>query len=143
MHERLSQLDDEVDSLRAQLDELEEERRRLEERLAATEAERDAVFDELYPSSTPSGRTLPGFDEFFALLRKPPQRPKARRMAPVSSEGLSTSQAAALIGHSPRTLEAWRLRGEGPPYFKIGARVVYREADLLEFRDRGRVEPGS
>lgn len=140
MRERLSQLDDEVDSLRAQLDELEEERRRLEERLAAAEAERDAVFDEVYPP-TPSGRTLPGFDEFFALLRKPRRRTRMPRAT--TDAGMGTSAAAAFLGMSPRTLEAWRVRGEGPPYSKLGTRVTYQRDDLEAWRDRGRVEPGS
>jgi Helix-turn-helix domain len=29
-------------------------------------------------------------------------------------------------GLSPRTLENWRWRGEGPPFVKIGRKVVYR-----------------
>ncbi len=31
---------------------------------------------------------------------------------------------------SPRTLERWRWLGEGPPYLKIGGRVVYRMEDI-------------
>ena len=33
---------------------------------------------------------------------------------------------AARIGFSVRTLQAWRLRGDGPPYFKIHSAVRYR-----------------
>jgi hypothetical protein len=32
---------------------------------------------------------------------------------------------------SGRTLEAWRLKGIGPAYVKIGARVLYRLSDVL------------
>ena len=31
---------------------------------------------------------------------------------------------------SPRTLERWRWKGEGPPFVKIGGRVVYRLEDV-------------
>ena len=31
---------------------------------------------------------------------------------------------------SERTLEQWRWQGKGPRYLKIGARVVYRLADI-------------
>ena len=34
---------------------------------------------------------------------------------------------------SSRTLERWRWEGRGPPYLKIGGRVVYRLADIEEF----------
>ena len=31
---------------------------------------------------------------------------------------------------SPRTLERWRWLGEGPPFLKMGARVIYRLSDI-------------
>jgi Helix-turn-helix domain len=34
---------------------------------------------------------------------------------------------------SPRTLERWRWRRQGPPYLKIGGRVVYRLEDVEAF----------
>jgi hypothetical protein len=36
-------------------------------------------------------------------------------------------------GVSPRTLERWRWRGEGPAYVKLGGRVVYRLEDIEAF----------
>jgi hypothetical protein len=38
---------------------------------------------------------------------------------------------------SPRTLERWRWLREGPPYLKIGGRVVYR-LDDVETYERSR-----
>jgi hypothetical protein len=35
---------------------------------------------------------------------------------------------------SPRTLERWRWLREGPRYLKLGGRVLYRVADIEEFR---------
>lgn len=43
---------------------------------------------------------------------------------------LTTRQAARYVELSPKTLETMRTRGGGPPYVKIGRRVVYRRADL-------------
>lgn len=47
---------------------------------------------------------------------------------------LRPPQAAAKLTVKPKTLEAWRLRGEGPRFARLGdgprARIVYREADL-------------
>ena len=34
---------------------------------------------------------------------------------------------------SPRTLERWRWLREGPPYLRIGGRVVYRLEDVEAF----------
>jgi predicted site-specific integrase-resolvase len=31
---------------------------------------------------------------------------------------------------SPRTLERWRWLGEGPPFLKLGGRVIYRLEDV-------------
>jgi hypothetical protein len=33
---------------------------------------------------------------------------------------------------SPCTLEQWRWLGRGPLFLKIGARVLYRQADIEE-----------
>ena len=41
---------------------------------------------------------------------------------------------------SPRTLERWRWTGDGPAYFKIGGRVVYRLDDVEDYERRRRCE---
>lgn len=41
-----------------------------------------------------------------------------------AARGLTTRQAAEVLGVSPRTLEDWRLRGGGPVYRKVGRRLV-------------------
>lgn len=43
---------------------------------------------------------------------------------------LNQIELAARWKISPRTLERWRWRGEGPGYIKIGGRVVYRLDDV-------------
>jgi hypothetical protein len=47
---------------------------------------------------------------------------------------LTEKQAATLLGFKPSALQAWRLRGDGPPFVKISARAVrYRRRDLETF----------
>ncbi len=42
--------------------------------------------------------------------------------------------AAEFLGISHRTLENYRLTGEGPPWVRIGKRLVrYKKSDLLNF----------
>ena len=43
---------------------------------------------------------------------------------------LATREAAALVGLSPRTLERYRVTGEGPRFLKLGRRVVYPRLEL-------------
>ncbi|MCY4284144.1 MAG: helix-turn-helix domain-containing protein [Thiotrichales bacterium] len=43
---------------------------------------------------------------------------------------LDTRAAAAHLDLSPRTLDRYRVSGDGPTYFKLGARVRYRLPDI-------------
>jgi excisionase family DNA binding protein len=48
-----------------------------------------------------------------------------------SGDGLlRTEEAAQLLGFSPRALEAWRCRGGGPRYLRVGRSIRYRRSDL-------------
>ncbi len=46
---------------------------------------------------------------------------------------LTTEQAAAFLQMSTRTLEAWRQRGQGPKFVKVGRSVRYDEATLQKW----------
>ena len=48
---------------------------------------------------------------------------------------LTTPPAAAYMGLKPSTLEAWRVRGGGPVFLKLGKAVRYRQSDLDRFLD--------
>ena len=48
--------------------------------------------------------------------------------------------AAEVLDVTPRTMEAWRHRGGGPPYIRLSARAIrYRRGDLLEWALQRRV----
>lgn len=46
---------------------------------------------------------------------------------------LNTDQAASYLGLARATLEAWRTRGGGPVFIKLGKSVRYRLPDLDNF----------
>ena len=46
---------------------------------------------------------------------------------------LDTAEAAEYLHVSPRTLEAWRVRGGGPLFRKLGRRVLYDPDDLFDW----------
>lgn len=48
---------------------------------------------------------------------------------------LDTDETARRLRLSPRTLEKWRVRGEGPEYRKHGKRVYYDEGALERWSD--------
>ena len=63
------------------------------------------------------------------------------------TDGLATSDrlvrqedAALILGVTPRCMENWRHRGEGPKFVRISGRCIrYRKSDLYEWIE-GRVK---
>ncbi len=55
----------------------------------------------------------------------------------MSEQFLNQARLADRWHISPRTLERWRWKGEGPAFVKIGGRVVYR-LDDIEAYEAGR-----
>jgi hypothetical protein len=45
-------------------------------------------------------------------------------------EKVPQGSAARCCGVSPRTLEKWRVSGDGPPFYKVGKKVVYDVDEL-------------
>jgi DNA-binding transcriptional MerR regulator len=48
---------------------------------------------------------------------------------------LTEAQTADFLNVSVRTLQAWRVRGGGPPFVCAGRARRYRRRDLLEWMD--------
>ncbi|MEX3015707.1 helix-turn-helix transcriptional regulator [Gymnodinialimonas hymeniacidonis] len=54
-------------------------------------------------------------------------------------QGLLDEHAVAdLICHSVRTIQKWRVTGQGPEFFKLGRSVRYRRSDVLAWVDSRR-----
>jgi len=51
----------------------------------------------------------------------------------VTEQFIDQKQLARRWAMSPRTLERWRWLRQGPVYFKLGGKVVYRLADVESF----------
>jgi len=56
-------------------------------------------------------------------------------------EGLSTVQAARLLGCSPKTLENWRWRGIGVAYRKCGKRISYSVSAIRAYLAENTISP--
>ena len=54
-------------------------------------------------------------------------------MSGQSTRYLGTREAAAFLGLSPRTLDRYRVTGEGPAFHKFGSRILYARVDLEEW----------
>jgi excisionase family DNA binding protein len=82
----------------------------------------------------PSPLREPNQNEERRRRRQVPPAPSAAARAPEAPPAdpgaVSTPEAAAYLGLSPATLETLRTRGGGPPFVKLGRRVVYRREDL-------------
>ena len=53
---------------------------------------------------------------------------------PAPGDFVSAAEAARILGVSPKTIDNWRWKGQGPRYHKIGRRLIrYHRADLAKF----------
>ncbi len=50
-----------------------------------------------------------------------------------NNEFLTEEEVAGWLKISQRTLQAWRQRGGGPPFIKIGRLVRYRASDMVSW----------
>ncbi len=53
-------------------------------------------------------------------------------------EFLTTPEAAAFYRAAVPTLEGWRVKGGGPPFIRLGRKIVYAKSDLVAFAQRNR-----
>ena len=64
-----------------------------------------------------------------------PGHQAADASSPTSDRLLTETQAADFLSVTIRALQAWRQRGGGPRFAKIGRLVRYRMADLTAWLD--------
>ena len=51
---------------------------------------------------------------------------------------LRETDTAELICQSVRTLQKWRVAGQGPSFYKIGRSIRYRRREIIEWIDSRR-----
>lgn len=62
----------------------------------------------------------------------------------IDSNALLTEVAAArILKLSIRTLQAWRCRGIGPDFIRVGRAIRYRHSDLIDWLNRNTVSPAN
>ena len=99
----------------------------------AREDELRAIRDRLTDITDPFAGRTPG--PFTAPLPHAgsgaePEREGEMRMNENGRNYLNTREAAAWLGLSPRTLDRYRVSGEGPVFHRFGSRVRYLLADI-------------
>jgi predicted site-specific integrase-resolvase len=62
---------------------------------------------------------------------------------PAASEPLTEAEAAARLGLKIPTLRAWRHRGVGPAFVRLGRAVRYLPSDIERYLAENRHTPGS
>jgi hypothetical protein len=67
------------------------------------------------------------------VVHGPPRKRDVSERDAVTTRHLTQIDLAARWGLSPRTLEAWRSRGEGPAYLRLGGKIAYRIEDIEAF----------
>lgn len=82
-------------------------------------------------SAAPNQNKEPGGRKRAPRRKNPPERAAVAPPHDWNDPGaLTTPLAAKYLGLAPATLETLRSRGGGPPFVKLGRRVVYRREDL-------------
>lgn len=56
---------------------------------------------------------------------------------------LSDTEVAERLGVSPFTVRAWRHKGQGPRFMKMGRAVRYRPEDVEAFKETALVDPAA
>ena len=53
------------------------------------------------------------------------------------------AETAAELHIQPQTLRAWRIRGQGPRYVRVGKLIKYRSSDIRDWVQSRVTEPAS
>ena len=58
----------------------------------------------------------------------------------MDDELLNEVATARFLNTAPRTLEAWRYKGTGPAFIRVGRAIRYRRSDLEAWLNMRRVD---
>jgi hypothetical protein len=83
-----------------------------------------------------------GFDMKAPTLRTGKKPPPAYTPGPdPTDEYLTTEETAKRLKRSTKTLEYWRLVGQGPPFYRQGRAIRYLLSEVLAWGASRRVVP--
>ena len=78
--------------------------------------------------------------ETISAVFEPMGRIIARTQIAASQTYISEKEVGDIFPISPATLKSWRSRKlPGPPYYRIGDRIVYKLSELYEFFERHKI----
>ena len=97
-------------------------RKQAEHRQTSDAPASDPVAKDTLDAATPQ----PHSDDESAIERTIPAEDNSKMF-------FTTSEAAAFLTLSPRTLDHYRSTGEGPPFFRLGTSIRYARSDLMEW----------
>jgi len=120
------------ESLRRELVELQEDLVRVARRLEGVRRAAAEVATELDSSPVPSAASFsPVSDETVERVVKTALARVGQTQSPQKAY-LNTREVAELVGVSPRLLDKWRRTAspDGPPFLRLGRRVLYPIAEL-------------
>ena len=83
-----------------------------------------------FPETAPEAQVLASSPVHLSIVTDSPTTEGDLPMRDHTTPYLDTRAAAAHLGLSHRTLDRYRVSGEGPEFYKLGTRVRYRLADL-------------
>ena len=98
-------------------------------RANASAAEHLAI-ERAVEAAFPETQALASSSVHLSILTDSPTTEGDLSMRDHTTPYLDTRAAAAHLGLSHRTLDRYRVSGEGPEFYKLGTRVRYRLADL-------------
>ncbi|MDE0715719.1 MAG: helix-turn-helix domain-containing protein [Gammaproteobacteria bacterium] len=76
-------------------------------------------------------------------INQPMRKTMTNQVTHEEAPYLSTTGAATFLGLSPRTLDRYRVTGEGPAFFRFGGRIRYRREDLEDWAGARRMSSTS
>jgi hypothetical protein len=85
------------------------------------------------PATIPTDQPILSQEPALVLMRL-----KEAEMESTQAPFLREGEAASLLRLAAGTLQNRRIAGNGPPYLKLGGRIVYARADLVAWAEAQR-----
>ena len=57
----------------------------------------------------------------------------------IMEDFLTTRELANILCMAVSTIRGWRYKGEGPVFYRIGGKILYKKKDVQDFIDKFRI----